>query len=270
MEFRVDESECGHASDTKAGFCSPEEWLRRTSQKLKLGATNPAEIVAALKEKTQCETEVCAVGSKLVRGVDDKADDIIHRYFKPKGPKCNTNWLSNVEIDSVLEQIAIKHPEFLHIHFHMRDFEAVPPRHTNSLGTLRFHRHYSTGKKTFGVVFNTDKSSGKGIHWFAVFGDFRDPEHLTLEFFDSAGKPPLPEIRNWMAKAAHTWSVDFGKPIRVVQASAFVHQTDTYSCGVYALYYIMSRCQGIPYQYFQTNRVPDSAMHRFREFLFRE
>jgi hypothetical protein len=78
----------------------------------------------------------------------------------------------------------------------MIDFEI-----TNSeLATFDWRQLYKQGFRTFGSVINTDKSTGGGIHWFAVFGDFRDASAPTIEYFNSSGKMPMNEIIYWMNK----------------------------------------------------------------------
>ena len=58
------------------------------------------------------------------------------------------------------------------------------------------------------------------------------------------------------------------KNITEIIASKNEHQKDKHSCGVYSLYYIISRLSHIPYEYFQSNIVKDTLMHKYRNFLF--
>lgn len=266
MNFnRKKDTECSHATD--AEICLPLEILQNIAKKNDIQPNaSPEKLLKDLKSQTNCDTQVCVVEKTI------NDNSILEEYFKPKGPKNTFAWLSNFDIDNVLKQLAKKHPDFLHIYFHMRDFEKNPIVGENgiTLSNLCFHTHYKEGKKTFGVVFNTDKSTGKGEHWLAVFGDFRDPKNCTIEYFDSAGKAPMPEVNSWMAKASVEWGKKFECPVQPLAVSCMIYQNDSHSCGVYALYYIMSRLEGVPNKDFQKPSVNDEMMHQFRKYLFRE
>jgi len=271
MEFKDKiDGECAHSNHDKL-VCLPSQIVTQLSKSLNVASQNLQEAMNKIKQKTNCDTQVCVV--EKMNTVLPNADEILQTYFKPKGPKTGTAWLSNTEIDSVLEQLQDKYKDFLHIYFHMRDFQTRPlPTENNiQLHSLEFPEYYlNHNKRTFGVVFNTDKSTGKGIHWLAVFGDFRDPEQFTIEYFDSAGKEPMPEVLDWMATASVRWGKELKKMIKPVQVSCIVYQNDNHSCGVYALYYIMSRLHGVEKEHFQSPDVNDAIMHQFRRFLFRE
>jgi hypothetical protein len=269
MEFDAKAPECAHSLDKFQPLCTPEEWVHRLGHHLQVKGSSANEVMKKLKEKTDCSTEACVLESREAKAALDTGD-LLRKYFKPKGPKNTFEWLSNTEIDDTLDQIEAKNPEFLHITFHMRDFQDVNLGANVSLTSLNFYDYYQRGYRMFGVVFNTDTSKGAGVHWLAVFGDFRDKKNMTIEYFDSAANAPMGEVQSWMAKSSQEWGRDFGEPIKVVITSKFVHQRDSHSCGVYALYYIMSRVEGIPYSYFVENKVPDSVMHQFRKYLFRE
>ena len=46
--------------------------------------------------------------------------------------------------------------------------------------------NYNGELKYFGMVCNTDSSSGSGIHWFSIFIDFTlNP--IQIEYFNSSG-----------------------------------------------------------------------------------
>lgn len=126
--------------------------------------------------------------------------------IKPPGPFNSKEWFSNVNIDSILEQFEelFKDKHFLHIYFHMRDFKDFnsEPEEKKNLNKIVFSEYYKKGIRCFGVVFNTDVSSGNGEHWFALFGDF-SKQPFTIEHFNSSGDTPLPEICDLMCKIKH-------------------------------------------------------------------
>lgn len=265
MDFKQEiEIECSHDSNKSADdFCSPIEIV----EKLKEFGGSKDEIL----EKTNCETEVCILNHPEVQKIIEpimSVENILTNYFKPEGPRESEDWFSNTDIDSVLDQIQEKYTEkhFLHIPFQMIDFEKTG----SELARLDWPAKYKEGFRTFGTVFNTDLSTGRGQHWFAVYGSFEDsdPDH-TLEFFNSSGELPQRQLQEWLHKVKNKWQSKFEKPIKIVIATRVENQQDDFSCGSYALYYIISRLAGIPYRYFKDTKLKDSDMVEYRKFLFR-
>jgi len=273
MEFKSDvDDDCGfHVARGAKAACSPAEVVDKLKQFAAVlfgKKQTDAATMRALKKKYKCDTEACILQIDDIRQFlgPQKVERVLKEYFKPAGPRATTAWLSNYDIDAVLEQIAKKyeHRHFRHIHYQMIDFASVG----GELATMDWPAEYNKGYRTFGTVINTDKSSGNGIHWFAVFGDFSDDlDSYTVEYFNSSGDLPRDEITVWMNKMA---ALPFDKPINQIIATRLVNQRDTYSCGVYSLYYIISRLEGIPYQEFAHRRIGDENMHLFRMYIFRQ
>jgi hypothetical protein len=182
--------------------------------------------------------------------------------FNPEGPWNSVKWLSNTDIDQVLEKYAEKFPRFKHMHFEMRDFVARG-------GDLARVDWADMAKKYdyLGCVLNTDLTGGSGEHWTAIFVDFK---RGTVEYFDSAGvTPPHCEFTDFVVDTAHKLTEATGRQFRDVLVTKIVHQLDNTECGVYSLYYILSRLHGVKHEAFEYKRVPDDVMVDFRRFLFR-
>lgn len=231
-----------------------------------------ADALEELKKETRCDTELCVIQSSKAanRLSRDEQEHLVKYFFKVKGPSKPTEWLSNFDIDDILDQAVKRHPEFLHITFQMRDFAEVnnDPTNAANLANLDWPLHYKEGKRCFATVMNTDYSSGRGLHWFALFGDFRE-EPYTLEYFNSSGELPLKEVKRWLLESAAKWSAAMAKPVAPVIVSRVQHQKDNYSCGTYALYYILTRLYGTSHRYFNGGFVKDETMYAFRRRLFR-
>lgn len=241
------------APTVKGDVCSTKETLEDLRDKLDITARTPKEIVNAAKEKTGCTTESCTL--KKVGLLADAED-----RFRPAGPWNNKNWLNNSDIDEVLEQYVAKFPRFKHIPFQMRDF-------ADQGGELARVAWPEVSKKydALACVLNTDLSSGSGEHWTPIFVDFRNG---TVEYFDSAGQTPHKEFTDFVVKVAHELSQS-GRKFRDVILTQVDHQHKNTECGVYSLYYIISRLHGVPYTAFTERRVPDELMEAFRKSLFR-
>jgi len=274
MEFKHElDNECAFHVESNEGFCSPKELvdkLKKFSEtrddKLDKVKKTSLEI---LKAKYNCDSETCILNQYDVKRYVDPnmIERALKENFKPIGPRMNKDWLSNFNIDEVLRQIQKKYKDkhFFHVPYQMRDFEK-----TNSeLANLDWESKYKRGYRTFGTVMNTDYSDGNGIHWFAIFGDFLDDNKCyTIEYFNSSGELPLPEVSSWMKRFKHSLNLD--KPVKDIVVTRIENQKSTSECGLYSLYYIISRLDGIPMEWFKKNRVKDSTMYTFRQYLFRE
>ncbi len=270
MEFKnVIENECSFDKPLKTEVCTPAEIVDQLKKTLKTGSSNMTgfgdkQAIELLKKKYNCSSESCVLNQEEVRREigTAKSQEVLAKHFKPKGPKTGEEWLSNVEIDAVLAQISKRFPAFRHIPYQMIDFAQTK----SELATFDFPAEYARGFRTFGTIINTDVSSGNGIHWFAIFGDFRT-DRPTIEYFNSSGEDPMYEIHGWMHLVRNAWSPKCKNPIELVIASKTQYQYDTHSCGVYSLYYILSRLHDVPVSRF--TGISDDLMHEFRYFLFR-
>jgi len=292
MDFKP--NECSWEKFRKKGdvvVCSSPEVIKKMADFLEAigekmsqlnvnDASAQIKVVEKMKEKTGCESESCAVQ-------DDKFKEFasplvvnqnLKDNFKTKGPSYSTEWLSNFNIDDVLKEIKKNYSDekFWNIPFQMRDFKKIKPtdsapEHSKNanLETFDICKKYKEGYRCFGVVINTDYSTGNGVHWFSLFVDMRT-DNFTVEYFNSSGNEPLTEIGAWMKKTRVLLEKEFPKKkVSDIIVSKEEHQKDDHSCGVYSLYYIISRVSRIPHQYFTKNLIKDSKMHKFRNFLFR-
>jgi len=272
MDLKKNITECAfHITPNSNGHCLEDEIIKE----LKVYAKNikkldtSGDVIIKLKKEHGCETESCLLETSEIKKFlgSDKITKQLNKRFKPEGPYDSFDWFSNTHIDSVLEQIEIKykHKSFLHIDFQMRDFEKVG----TALAKTDLVTEYNKGIRCFGVVFNTDWSSGGGQHWFSIFGDFSKPP-FTIEYFNSSGDAPQPEITSWMNRTAKHMNKMLNIEVNTEQVTTIVNQHDNHSCGSYSLYYIICRLEGIPFLYFRNNKIGDSEMHRFRKtYLFR-
>lgn len=272
MEFKKDiPDECGFHIKRNGAFCAPDNIIEKVKTLVPQNSTTDVVVLDNLKKKFNCDNEVCILNQNEVKtliGVENVLK-IINEYFKPDGPRDNNNWFSNSDIDNVLVQISKKYIDkhFLHISFQMIDFEKTQ----SALARLDWPKKYNEGYRSFGTVFNTDLSTGRGKHWFSIYASFEDDNNeFTIEYFNSSGELPMNQINVWMKRVKHEWQPFFKKPIRDIIATRIVNQQDEWNCGSYSLYYIISRLDGVPYTYFNNNPIGDENMQIFRQYLFRK
>lgn len=265
-------TECNFTSD-KDAVCSPRNVVNKMKDYMekkgnKIASNDPKTIVNTMKEMLNCNSESCIFKKPEFKEFAkiNELDDFLNEFFKPEGPATHFGLLSNFNIDDVLDQLEKRfaHRKFLHIPFQMRDFEKVGTQ----LATIDMADQLRSKYKTFGVVLNTDWSSGKGIHWFCIFGEHYG-NRVVLEYFNSSGKEPLPEVQAWLQKTKHYLSKELKLPVEVKYSTGIEYQYDDHSCGVYCLAYIWCRLEGIPQSWFKSDNFNDAMMHKVRRNMFR-
>lgn len=264
-------NEC-HFADDKKPVCSPTNVINKMKTFIEKKGTkvenNPVKIVGTIKEMLDCKSESCVLKRPdfVEFAKSANLNDVLDQFFKPKGPATNFGLLSNFNIDDVLDQFEqrFKHRRFLHIPFQMRDFEKVGTQ----LATTDLAEKFKSSYDTFGVVLNTDYSTGGGIHWFCLFGEKTNGK-ITLEYFNSSGYAPLTEVQVWLQKTKHHITKTLQIPVDIVYSTGIKFQSDEHSCGVYCLAYIWLRLEAISPNWFKANNFGDSHMHKLRKNLFR-
>lgn len=217
-----------------------------------------------------CDSESCIlklpefVKFSAYAGIADECKIQLKTRFKPRGPRTSQQWLTNSHIDDSLNLWAREFKGFLPIPFAMRDFIA----RDHILSNYDFAAQLTKGANCFACAINTDFSNGPGKHWTCVFIDCR-PAVWTVEFFNSTGRPPERSLSKWLDATADA----LGKisPTTVVAGSC-VHQNMDSECGVYVLFYIRARLEGISYTRFADDSriITDAEVVAFRKHLFRD
>ena len=80
-------------------------------------------------------------------------------------------------------------------------------------------------------IFNLDPSYKPGSHWVAVYIDRKG----RPEYFDSFGRPPPREIKDFLNTCAESWKYNH------VPIQEFYSAT----CGQFVVFYIYQRCSGL-------------------------
>ncbi len=246
---------------------------------------SPVDILHRAKKKTHCDTEKCvleALKDPIVRAVGQEAFiGNLANNFKVEGPLDST-WLTNTNIDTVMKQWMAANRRFFAYNFNMRNYmdysfqNSVLCERPDTLATVSFDSLHKQGFDCAACVVNGDVYQNGGTHWMAIFVDARKPPKATCEFFNSAGTDPAPEFVSYLVKSAdciRSLGVNRrGQPTKwtadVVKVTRRRHQQSTTECGLYSLFYVWARLNGVPYGYFLDNPVSDQLMFEFRHHLF--
>ena len=198
----------------------------------------------------------------------------VQANFKPVGP-IDYGLFSNFVIDNaIINHLARIDPTFLGVDVNLMDF----PEYMGSLTNLKPTPEGITcdgeqSYKHFGCVLNTLESTGnlrKVGHWVAVYGDFRNPKHATIEYFNSSGNNPPKKVDKWLQAFAEKCAEVRGVPCTYLVASNISHQKTETECGIYAMYYIVARFIGVGYKKFRESVIPDEYVNRFRAKMFND
>lgn len=198
--------------------------------------------------------------SCILKNYDAQFNKLVKKTFKPRGPDGQYDWLSSIDIANVMEQYMKKYKDFVF-------FGPLPIDFANfesGLNKLNLKKLRKT-KKKIGIIFNTDPSYKSGEHWISMFIDL---ENKTICFFDSVGSTPPPEVIVFMNKmikmAKEQLNIRLKKIINTKQ-----HQYKNTECGVYSLYFIISRLQGKSCDFINNKIVKDEEINKMRKKFFR-
>jgi hypothetical protein len=213
-----------------------------------------------------------------------KLYQLLEKNLNPLGPtKGKFEWLSNFDIDAVMGKVMETYPDFLYLGTVPIDFAIIPT------GTTLDHfdiSHYlkNTSYRRFGIIFNTDLSSGSGIHWIAIFIDATHiPDEIAIEFFDSVAptrfgqRSSQPEIENFMKKFEKEAKEKLyicvkdicKKPSIKKKVNIIPKQKKDSECGVYSLWFLTSRLDGKTFEEIDKMPLPDDVINWGRATYFR-
>lgn len=194
--------------------------------------------------------------------------------FKPFGPHDSVQLLNNHNIDETLKLYETNSQEmfgikFKAIPFQMIDFAEVGTELSNdNLVYDLIQNKYDA----FAVVLNTDVSSGRGKHWFCIFGDLQhagtaaDP--YVIEYFNSSGNPPMSPVAVWIEKTKMDLIEDHKLHVVRLDCVPQILQQSHTECGVWSLMYIRSRLDGKPPNWFYSVKTTDDDITAIRKLFF--
>lgn len=231
---------------------------------------------------------------KLIQLLDVTDDDGImsklsldpNLYRKPPMPEL---LLSNEDIDYILTQYESAHPGFKSFGSVPYDFSTSPPGPWKGLCDELRELNWGIFLKShssFGMVVNLDTHENPGNHWVCVYATVsgtRGNKGLSLEYFDSLGtsvcrsfipkcnKQNIPyRIHTLFTRLSKSFSSHTGSNKgcdTTISYNNDSHQKKNNECGMYCLYYIYNRLNGIAYQD-GVHTISDDKMTYFRNVLF--
>jgi hypothetical protein len=262
-----------------------KETYNRTHPENPISETDHKGIWNTLRERmTHCQKEDCWLDAlKADPKMHAMIDDIIFAPYRPSEWKKKKNtWLSNFNIDDVLEQYEETYPQFQlfgssPINFNDRPAEYKGKCVWDDLCNFSLQKQVETGKTKMGFVFNLDEHDEDGSHWVSMFIDLEDK---FIFYMDSAGDRMPSRIRQFVDKVI-SQGQQMNPPIRFICKSNHPtrHQLGASECGMYSLFFIITLLTGKAgdielrtakekFDFFKKQRIPDSLMLEYREVYF--
>lgn len=222
------------------------------------------DIVQQLMILLDCENDQC-VAHKIID--DDRSNiksDTKKRLrlstWKPTGPLRN-EWLNNTNIDTVIEPMEYKYPNFKYLGTVPIDIHLTKWKNSNYFRKPDFDKWKKEGKTKFGIVFNLDKHNGGGTHWVSMF---IDTDRKTSYYIDSYGTPPPREVVRFM-NLYHAYEGYKSKALM----SKRRHQYENSECGVYSISFILRMARDTDeFNVIASKSVSDSAINKCRKVYY--
>lgn len=263
-------TECapGISSDTgdKNTVCITADAIKAV-QKLVSTSGDAKTVIEQAKISVGCDSQACVVRKAKEAGLMSitQLNQELQR-LKVEGPAHSKKLLINDVIDQTLNRFTNKWKDFHPLSFCMINFD----KYENSLLKFNLKEVVGKGINTVACVLNTDVYGGRGKHWVCVFIDMRTSP-WTVEYFNSSGRPPVALVTKWMQYIRNCMkTIQPEIPTKSIVVNSHAHQKHNTECGVYCLFYIISRLNSTPFTVFQNAKVlfPDKDMEQLRQFLF--
>jgi len=253
---------------TEDSFCIQ----KRKIKKLINSIPNKKNIttIRDLIDKTGCNSAACLT-TEL--NLDKKWSRTIRMNTKPQGDINGNTWLDSGQITHILDNFKTQTNEkFFNMGFGTVDF--IKPtcdyKEFNKLKNVTLNELIKNGYSTAGAVINTDECNGRGIHWFVVFIDLRNEDEIRLEYYNSVNSEMPVNICEFFKKLRSEYEKSNTKirPVKICSMLPRNHQKENSECGVYSLYYIRSRLDGISGDDIIKSELSDDVVHEFRSVIF--
>lgn len=175
--------------------------------------------------------------------------------FRPMAPPGAGDWMTTSEIEAVLSQYERAHKNFAFLGCRPSDYYILHPE--------AFPASRIESSQYSAVIFNLDESDQPGSHWIALFFENLPNGMLNIEHFDSIGDVPIPNILAFMDNESLL------RRKRRIMINNFEHQLEDGECGVYAMWYVISRLLGATPEIMNSRPVNDAVINRYRKYIFR-
>lgn len=214
-----------------------------------------------IKNYLNCRDDECIISHKYIIEMNDA--DIIQYTLRHTGPK-NTQWLSTIDINRVLDQYNHINKDFIFLGAVPIDFKNLP---FLGVSNLDLNQLQNESIHKLAIVFNLDEHYKSGSHWVALYSDLKKKK---IYFFDSNGIKPEYRIRSFMIYIIKylmsKYSIDISN--MDISHNPVRHQYKNSECGVYSINFIIRCLKGETYKSIQQDKMHDDDMQLCRNVYF--
>jgi hypothetical protein len=189
---------------------------------------------------------------------EEHKDHLENKVFRPDGPQGRFDWLSTIDINQVLYQYEEKYQDFKFlgaVPMDFMDLDYLPFK------KLNFEDLESEGIKRIGVIFNTDKSTGRGKHWISLFSDLNKGQ---IYYSDSMGTRQTKEVNEFMKQIEKYLSEKKKLTDLDIRYNKTQHQKGNSECGVYSINFILRLLKGKTFDRLTRKRLTDNQVNKCR------
>jgi hypothetical protein len=239
----------------------------------KIIASKPVLIWHELKMKLDCSDERC-----WLKEIDDKnlRTQIKNQLFAPAHPpewlKNKNEWLSNFDINAVMQQYEQKDPTFEYLATTPIDYDYIVDKtkltcYEEILCKFDLKSLMAAGKHKFAAIFNLDKHDENGSHWISLF---INAHKNIIIFFDSANGNIPNEIAQFVKKVKDQ-GLENGIHFKFLRNHK-QHQRGNTECGVYSIHFIIEMLNNADraIELFLNGYIPDNKVEKYRKIYFNE
>jgi len=221
-----------------------------------------------LQEDYNCSSEACLM-KKEKKLMNSKEQD---KTFRPELPdnikKDEKAWLSNFDINRVMEQFENAYSDFEYLDATPIDFHKCSVN--NELCKLTLAELKRKKKNKLGIIFNTDTSDGEGLHWIALFVDMNGSNldgKPGMYFVDSFAKEMPQEIKDLTERFQEESEEVLGESL-VLSHNEKSFQENEYACGYYCMHFIEQMLKGVSFSDYKEEKPTDQTMKRYSKLCF--
>jgi hypothetical protein len=224
------------------------------------------------KYNYNCKTESCWLNQSFTKNNKNKLKESFAPLSPKKWKKHPNEWLSSIDIISVMNQYEKAYKCFEFIGPSPIDFdkkELFGDCVCNKLCNFNLENQIKKDKTKIGIIFNTDTHDKDGSHWISMFINIKKQQ---IFFFDSVGDKVTSEIMVLVNKIKNQ-----GKMLNPKLNFKFEsnknkeHQFGNTECGIYSLFFIIHMLQDKTNKnFYKTHTLKDKDVQHYRKIYFNE
>lgn len=206
----------------------------------------------------------------------------LNKYLKPEQPKnWKTSaenmklikdqdiWLSNWELDDVMNQFEESHPNFKYVHALPIDFRKIKPNGKcvdKTMCSFQIKDYYPS-KDLFGFIFNLDDSNSPGSHWISSMIDLRQKCKPRFFFYCSYASSSPREVKAFSLEIdLQLKELGFG-PLKFIRNKKR-HQYSNTECGMFCLHLLYQLINNESFKNICNSKINDELMLDYRNKFF--